>query len=227
MLNKNEIILQDLEKRWYQSLANGEPDYTVYDDNAYVIESDKCWNIYSKKYLKLITSPKSLVNISIVQDIGNIENIIDMGCGNGKTTSTLKYIFPNSNVYGTNREQSLQYQKAKKLGELYNFSVVGDIKLLKDKKDGLIFASEYFEHFEKPVEHLLETLEYCRPKYLIIANAFTADATGHFNTYLHNGSSYNGRQTSRLFNKTLRDNGYENVKTKLWNSRPTYWRKLN
>ena len=90
----------------------------------------------------------------------------------------------------------------------------------------LIFASEYFEHIERPVEHLINVINTNKPKYFLIANTFNQPAIGHFDTYKHYLDSYNGKETSKLFNNTLKENGYKKINTKLWNQRPNYW-KLN
>src|SRR5437868_282209 len=42
---------QELEVRWYESLAEGKPDYSVYNDPAYVCDIWACWAVYSRKYL--------------------------------------------------------------------------------------------------------------------------------------------------------------------------------
>jgi hypothetical protein len=33
-----------------------------------------------------------------------------------------------------------------------------------------------------------------------------------------------GKEISKLFNETLKCNGFEKVKTNCWNNRPAYWR---
>jgi len=224
MSAEEENILTAFEERWYKSLEGNEPDFSIYDEENYLIELKKCWGVYSRKYLLAIDSPTSLVTKSIVEDIGNIESIVDLGCGAGYTTAGLKEIFPSAVVYGTNLKDSKQYDLAVKLSETHNFKMIPDVALF-DKNCDLVFASEYFEHFRNPVDHLLEVLVTYKPKFLIIANSFNTKAIGHFDTYFYKGELHDSKKISRLFNKTLRDKGFYQVKTKLWNSRPSYWKK--
>ena len=36
--------------------------------------------------------------------------------------------------------------------------------------------------------------------------------------------TFTGREISKLFNSTLKENGYTKIQTKLWNQRPNYWK---
>lgn len=214
----------DLENRWYSSLEKDEPDYGVYDDPSYIYDLEKCWKVYSRVYLRDINSPKSLFDKSIISDMEDVKTIVDMGCGLGYTTARLKELFPNADVYGVNLEGSWQYGIAKENGVKNGFSVVSKVEKI-GKKIDLIFASEYFEHIEWPVEHLAKILEFGEPKYLLIANSFGTRAIGHFNEYHYDGDLFTPREISSLFNGCLRQHGYSKIKTKLWNQRPAYWKK--
>lgn len=224
--------MQMLEHKWYNSLENGKPDYSIYDDLEMIPNIWACWQLYARDYLKKILSNKSLsardshsnfYNLkSIVEDIGIPNKIIDLGCGIGYTTAALVQIFPDSKVYGTNIETSFQWKVCKKIAEIYNFSMVEDVD--KVGQADLIFASEYFEHFDHPVEHLEHILLITQPKELLIANAFTAKSPGHFNIYYYFNKPYPGSGISKLFNNMLRSYGYEMVKTNCWNNRPVYWK---
>jgi len=218
-------IFQETEIKWYESLKNGKPDYSIYDGTYYLSDLWACWIVYSRPYLLSINSPKSLTDKSIIQDIGNIDSVVDLGCGFGYTTGVLKELFPKADVYGTNLETTSQYKIATEFGKKYNFYIISDLNKL--SKADLIFASEYFEHIERPVEHLLSILTIAKPKYLIIANAFNALSVGHFIKYFHGKAEYTGKEISKLFNDTLRSHGFEKVKTTLWNNRPTYWKKVS
>ena len=47
---------------------------------------------------------------------------------------------------------------------------------------------------------------------------------GHFNYYIHNGELIENKKIGRLFNKTLREANYKQLKTGFWNNRPNVWR---
>jgi hypothetical protein len=214
--------MEELFRTWYSSLSTN-PDYTVYEDPYYFCEVWVCWVKYSRKHLKTITSKNSLSEgISIVDSLSSVNSILDLGCGFGYTTTGFKQLFPNSTVYGTNIEGCSQFKMATELGNVHGFSILPTFEHL---EVDLIFASEYFEHFLEPIDHLLDVLLNCKPNYLLIANAFTADAIGHFDTYNWNNKEFTGKQISKIFNDTLRQHGYEKVKTNCWNDRPTFWKK--
>jgi len=234
--NKEQRCLDfiELENVWYESFKTGNPDFSVYDNPLFVSDLWACWVMYSRDYLKRISSPKGILNSleetivstrSIVEDMGEVNGVVDLGCGFGYTTAGLKEMFPNSDVYGTNIETSFQYKIATYFGKKYNFSIIPDCSHIGKKLD-VVFASEYFEHIEDPIKHLLGILDTLNPKFLIIANAFNARALGHFDRYLFNGEYFDGKTISRMFNKTLRDKGYKKVQTNLWNDRPSYWKKV-
>jgi len=215
----------NLETIWYQSLETGIPNYSVYEDPYYFSEVWLCWSRYSRRYLKDIQIDKSLPsNISIIKDMKNVNTVIDLGCGFGYTTTALKEIFPNANVFGTNIEGSHQYNLATKLSNKHDFRIVSDYRGI---KTDLIFASEYFEHFEEPITHLKDVISECNPKYMLIANSFGPKAIGHFNYYKHEDKNYPAKQMGSMFNRTVRELGYEKVKTNCWNNRPVYYKRMN
>ena len=209
-----------LEKIWYDSL-NDQIDYSVYADDFYFAEVWKCWILYSRKYLKDIQKPNSLFDISIYKDMSNVNSVLDLGCGMGYTTAFLKKLFSDANVIGTNLENTLQFKLASQLGSTYDFEIMEN---LPDNDMDLIFASEYFEHIERPIEHLKEVLEKNKPTHLLIANTFNQPAIGHFINYKNGNDVLNGKETSKVFNETLKNYGYKKIKTKLWNQRPNYWK---
>ena len=112
---------------------------------------------------------------------------------------------------------------ATELGNEHNFKIISDHRMRAD----LVFASEYFEHFHNPIEHLIDVIQNCQPKYFIIANTFNSKAIGHFNDYVYQDKIYPGKIMSKMFNDVLRQNGYEQVETNCWNNRPTYWKKTS
>lgn len=205
--------LLDLENRWYQSLRNGVPDFTIYGDKYFVMDVWACWAVYSRKYLLSLRS--------IAAGLGDVKSALDLGCGFGYTTAALKEIFPNAEVAGTNIPGSVQFRIAEKVGAERGFKMFGSPYRSFD----LVFASEYFEHFENPIAHLYDILNVANPKYLVIANSFNAISVGHFPKYECDGSLLKGPAASRFFNQRLRECGYRKVGTKFWNSRPTVWEK--
>jgi SAM-dependent methyltransferase len=213
--------LLDLEKKWYKSLGSARPDYSVYADPYYFVEVWACWVTYSRKYLRNICSSGSLGSGSIKDDLCPVNSIMDLGCGPGYTTLALKQIFPDADVYGSNIRGTSQFKMAAALGKCNNFHIVGTYK---NHSVDLVFASEYFEHIQNPVSHLIDVLKSCEPKYLLIANTFTSPAIGHFYSYTHDGGWYTGKQISSMFNEALKYYGYRKIKTGCWNGRPAYWK---
>ena len=230
--------LADLERRWYASLeasgrmsgspllgTEGDPDYAVYGDPAFLSELWACWVVYSRQYLRTIESPKSMVNQSIRDHIGPVSRVVDLGCGAGYTTAALGKMF-NAEAVGTNVEGTSQYEIASEFGRREGFRLVPSVQSISGGAD-LVFASEYFEHLEAPIEHLREVLDVLQPRALLVANAFSSPAIGHFPFYRDASSLFgiSGKEIGRMFGKVLRQHGYKTVETKCWNNRPMYWRK--
>lgn len=222
---KNLYYNQELETLWYKKIEKNIIDYSIYDDDRYISELWACFIVYSKKYLKSLLNIKSFPPNGFLSEFKNVKTILDMGCGFGLTTGILKEIFPKMIVYGTNIKDTLQYSVAKYFSKTYDFKILTDINNLKEID--LIFASEYFEHLENPIDELSFILKKLKPKYLLIANSFGTRGIGHFNIYNYNGNKYTGKEISKIFIDKLKENNYEKVKTKLWNNRPAYYRLKN
>ena len=212
---------QEIESRWYDSLKAGSPDYTVYDDPYMLVEVWACWVMYSRKYIGLLDKPGQTQYGSLRDALGNINSIADIGCGCAYTTSAWKQAYPDADVLGTQVCGSPQFEIATNMGAQHGFRIIGALEEHAD----LVFASEYFEHWEAPVEHLEEVLSKATPKALIIANAFGSKSVGHFDVYKDRGVDYTPKAISKKFNGALRNHGYSLVKTKFWNGRPTVWIK--
>ena len=212
---------QEIESRWYDSLKAGSPDYTVYDDPYMLVEVWACWVMYSRKYIGLLDKPGQTQYGSLRDALGNINSIADIGCGCAYTTSAWKQAYPDADVLGTQVCGSPQFEIATNMGAQHGFRIIGALEEHAD----LVFASEYFEHWEAPVEHLEEVLSKASPKALIIANAFGSKSVGHFDVYKDRGVDYTPKAISKKFNGALRNHGYSLVKTKFWNGRPTVWIK--
>ena len=217
---------QKLEKRWYDSLKAGKPDWSVYATDYYIAELWACWMVYSRLYLRSVFSTKSMPPNGIVADIGKIEKVVDLGCGFGFTAAAFKQQFPAATIIGTNLEDTLQMTLAREMGQKSGFDMVSSIDEITAPVD-IVFASEYFEHIPSPVQYLRNVLFQLKPKALLIANAFGTKAIGHFFCYNIDRKFLNGKQTSKLFNMELIKWGYTKIKTKLWNNRPTYWKKTS
>jgi hypothetical protein len=212
---------QEIESRWYNSLAAGNPDYSVYDDPYMLVEVWACWCMYSRKYISLIDKENQTEYGSLRDALGDIQSIADIGCGCAYTTAAWKEAYPNATVIGTQVTGSPQFEIATNMGAEHGFTIIGGLESHAD----LVFASEYFEHWEAPVEHLEEVLAKATPNALVIANAFGSKSVGHFDIYKDRGVDYNPKAISRKFNQCLRNHGYKLVQTKFWNGRPTVWIK--
>jgi SAM-dependent methyltransferase len=224
---RDELVeLVSLENQWYNALDKGEIDYSVYDDDYYFTDIWSCWCIYSREYMRAIKKHNSLNETTSLYD-GKFKDskvIVDLGCGVGYTTISFKQIFPDATVYGTNLEDTKQYSFCEKNSKEHGFKLVNSIDKVKEQVD-ILFASEYFEHIHNPIEHANDIIEKVNPKFFFLANAFNTRSVGHFREYLHEGSTIDQKDISKLFNDNMVYNGYSKVKTKLWNNRPTLWER--
>lgn len=205
-------LFQDLENKWYSSLEEGNPAYFYYSYPEMVIETWCCFHLYSKNYISLLSK---FMDDSSKADV---KTIVDLGCGVGFTTSYLKHVFPNAKVYGTN-VRGTQWDVASDLGKEQGFTIVESINDVSNID--LVFASEYFEHFERPIEHLKSIIDK-EPKMLLIANSFGSKSFGHFNVYKNENQSIENKKVGRLFNSLLRER-YKPLETGFWNNRPSLW----
>lgn len=210
----------ELEKRWYESIRNGTPDYNVYDDEIYISDIWACWVLYSRKYLREVRKPKN----GIITLSDKIKKVVDVGCGFGYTTLALKQMFRNAEVIGTNIEYTTQIKVGQELGASNQFDVISDYSSIGKNVD-LVFASEYFEHFEKPIEHLLDVIECTETRAFLFANSFGTKSVGHFNEYKIDNKMIDGKKVSRIFHERLKKLGYVRVPTNMWNNKPDFWVK--
>lgn len=213
---------QELENRWYAALWRGERDYAVYDSDLYLADLWACWVVYSRARILGVEKASSFAPAGILADVGKVERVVDLGCGFGYTTAAWKELYPNADVIGTN-VAGVQWDLAERNAFRHRFRLARTVEQI-DAATDLVFASEYFEHFERPILHLNEVLDALRPRALLIANAFGTRSIGHFDRYQIGTEWLDGKATSRRFNDVLRSRGYEKVRTTLWNARPSYWR---
>lgn len=69
-LRRSTMEGQELLVKWYKSLENKRPDYSVYDASFYISDLWSCWTLYSRKYLlamKTIRCPEA--GKTIAQDV--------------------------------------------------------------------------------------------------------------------------------------------------------------
>lgn len=208
--------LEFLLTQWMESRNNREPNYSVYGSPYYLAEGYACWAIYSRTALRNIRKRK--------QDLfGNeVQSILDIGNGIGLSTVNLREIFPDAEIYANNFEDSEQWKINQQLQKQCDFTLLNeDIESLVPVD--LLFASEYFEHIRYPIEHLEQLIEQINPKYMIIGNSFNTIGIGHFEYYYHHGREIHESKMSRMFNKYLRNHGYELMKPTFFNNTPAVW----
>jgi SAM-dependent methyltransferase len=215
--NESKILeLDSYVKNWYNGLYQGIIDYSTYEKDFYIIESFFIYKYWTYSYLKKMTS-----KLSFFKDV---KKIADLGNGTGLTTLYLSEIFPDSFITGTNLEDTKQIKFFRYISKNHPRINV-EINHLNLGKQDLLFASEYFEHFQNPFQHLKELIDTCDPKYLVIANSFNIIGYGHFLEYFdENEKSITPKETNKLFNAFLRKNGYHSEK-QYWNDRPKVWVK--
>lgn len=217
-----ENVVRELERRWYASLPAGPPDYGVYSSPYYVCDLWSCWVMYSRKGLLALAHGRSLYSRSVVSFLRPYcSTVLDLGCGFGYTTAGLKELFPEARVIGTNLQGTFQFNMASDLSASHGFELQESFQ----EKADLVVASEYFEHIERPVEHLFSLVRAVRPSFLVLANGFLGKAIGHFDWYWHLDKRLSARGMSRFFCSALRTLGFEKQPTKVWNNRPSLWVK--
>ena len=217
----NNPGLKTLQERWEKSL-DSLPDFSVYDEPIYLNETFLCWKAYSRRYLMLLR--KWLKREDCPIKVDGIKNVLDLGCGLALTTIGLKSLFPNAEVYGTNEPNSVQIEFDRIVTRPFD-----DIHIVSDnfgpiKHMDIVFASEFFEHIQVPIEFLKKVLVYYKPKYIIYANTFTNMAIGHFNEYYVGIEKLSGKEVSRAFTRILQYYGNKKVQTNFFNNRPNVYK---
>jgi hypothetical protein len=209
--HKGNDYQKELELRWYKSLELGEIDYSIYGDKYYFTDIFYCWWKYSRKYIQLL----STLNYTP-------KKVIDVGNGIGYSTRQLKEIYPDAEVIGLNVIDTLQYKFNLEYCDDKGYRMIDDLSTI-DECD-LIFASEFLEHIQKPIEYLDKFIR-LNPKYIVLANSFNTYSMGHFTTYIVDDKEIDQTKISRIVNAYLKGKNYKKVKTKFWNNKPTIWMK--
>ena len=222
--------LMDIEDEWYSSLRNGsdiDPAYRVYGYDDYLAEVWCCWEFYARNYVRNIFENRLVPPLGVQGYMGD-GAIVDVGNGMGLSTAYFKQLFSNRRVVGTNLLDTTQWRMNNILSEAYGYELFDESTMLRaggiGEQIGMVFASEYFEHFQKPLDHLDEMMS-LKPQVWVTANAFKADAIGHFDVYYVDNKPRQAAEMSRLFSAAMDSHGYRKLKTKLWNNRPAVWIK--
>lgn len=209
-----------LEEIWYNHLINTPDYYSIYDHEEYFIDLWCCFKLYSRDYLKKVYKAIN-ENDSVKKNMVNIRSVLDLGCGIGYSTVILKEIFPESTTYGYNLKNSKQYVFCEYISKKFDFNVIHDLTGISDVD--VIFASEYFEHFERPIEHFYDIVKLVNPKFIILANSFNTRSAGHFLTYKNDDLIIDQKDISRLFNKFLLSAGYSKLGIRVFNNKPSFY----
>ena len=215
-----------LTERWYEELHKEDLDaaYAVYSDEHYLTDQFNCFRVYARNYLRALSKSTKLIPQPLTEFTDDATSIVDVGNGIGYSTVILSQLYPSKQTYGTNLRDTDQWKFATEMGKRYRFQMVEDVIEI-PQTGGLVFASEYFEHFIDPIKHVDHIVEAIEPKYFVIANAFNTHSIGHFETYENYGVKVPQDKISRIFNNKLRELGYSQVKTGLFNNKPTLWKK--
>jgi len=203
-----DVIEREVDLYWKEHYK----DFSKYYSYEYLYIGLNCFKKYSKNCV--------LKTYEYLND-KNIKTILDYGAGPGWTTNLLQRLFPDAQVYYFNLEddssesdQNIYFTKYK----VEKIKVLNSLDEVKNKKFDIIFASELFEHIEKPIDILRMLMPLCS-KYFITSNAFGPEAYGHFTSYDVDGEILLPRETSKKFLKEMRTE-FKDMKIKTWNSRP-------
>ena len=215
-----------LTELWYERLDNDDLDgaYEVYSDEHYLTDQFNCFRVYARSYLRALSKSTKLIPQPLTEFTDDATSIVDVGNGIGYSTAILSQLYPGKITYGTNLKDTDQWKFASEMARRYTFNMVEDVAEIPEK-GGLVFASEYFEHFLDPIMHVEHIVEHIDPKYFVIANAFNTWSIGHFEVYKNHDMYVPQNKISRMFNNKLRELGYNQVKTGLFNNKPTLWKK--
>jgi len=225
-LLKNDDYAELLTDRWYAALPDIERAYKVYNDRYYCVDIWMCFARYSRTYLRALTRPTKTNSTPFVEMVADeIRGVADVGCGPGLTSATLGGMFPDAKISCTNLKNTDQWNFITRMSEFFGIeNLKPSVHEINHPVD-LVFASEYFEHHIAPIEHVREIIDAVSPRYFVIANAFNTRSIGHFITYTVDGEPVDQSKMSRLFGRTMRDAGYQQVKMGHFNNKPHVWKR--
>jgi hypothetical protein len=202
----------ELDNWWYDHYK----DFSRYTSWHYLYAGLNCFDSFSKPcatYAKQYLGDRK------------IKTIVDVGAGIGLSTMLLADLFPSARVYYNNIVPSLQadFFEAHKHYCSNPPQAVTEKDLLGHGPFDMLFASEYFEHFEEPMKQTHFLLDQVGFKYLIVNNSFNVKAYGHFNEY-EGDDSLTPREMSKLWLRNARCE-YKELTVKCWNGRPKIFEK--
>lgn len=224
-IKTNERFRQ-LTSEWYEKLNADDMDaaYRVYDDEYYFTDVWNCFVQYSRRYLRDISRSCLADGESFLYKTRDAKIVLDVGCGIGYTTAILTQLYPYSRVYGTNLKNTKQWTFCEMMAKRYGFSMIESAAEIGNNVD-IVFASEYFEHFYDPVDHLGTIVDTVSPKYFVIGNAFNTHSIGHFIKYKVHNQIVDQADIALIFNNSLRNMGYTQLDSELYNNKPNIWQK--
>jgi len=219
-IRKTDKIFLELSNKWYDDLENQDTRniYEVYNHDYYFIDIFNCFITYSRDYIKRIMKSS---HFSKLQDA---KVIVDIGCGISYSTCLLKQVFPDAKVYAINLKDTKQWKLCEIMSRRFGFHLIESIHEIEEQVD-ILWASEYFEHIYNPIEHVDDIINTINPKHMIIANSFNTWGMGHFTQYDVYGTITNQDKISKIFNQHLESKEYQKVKCKIWNNKPTIWKR--
>lgn len=213
---------QQLERRWYASVAAGQPDLDVYSAPAYLADLWADWIVHSRTYLRQLRRARTPEQL-LLDDLAPVSTIVDLGAGLGYTSAALRVLFPAALVVATELAGTPQAQALRLLSKQYDFAVASEVREL--VRSDLVCAFGYLEQQQSPVAHLYEVLERTQPRALLVAADFGANAVGRFYQYEVAGQALDGIATAREVVRALAQAGYTKVATDLRHGRPVYYKK--
>lgn len=203
---------KELDDWWWDG---NYKDFSRYNSFHYLYAGLNCFNNYSK--------PCAFTAYEYLKD-KNIQNIVDLGAGIGLSTMLLKDLFPDAGIYYNNLLDTIQYAFFLKHSD-GKIDTVDDKAMAKYGPYDVLFASEYFEHFDWPINRLKFLRDEVGFKYLVVNNSFNVRAYGHFKEYFDEEENLiDPRAISRKWNKIIK-NDYDQLKIKCWNGRPRIYMK--
>lgn len=203
---------KELDNWWYDNYK----DFSRYTSWHYLYAGLNCFDRFSK--------PCALYAKQYLGD-RKIKSIVDVGAGIGLSTMLLADLFPEAKVYYNNITPSLQadFFEAHKHYCTNPPQAITEKEMLQHGEYDMLFASEYFEHFEEPMKQTGFLLDQVGFNHLVINNSFNVKAYGHFKEFKYN-ETLAPKQMSKVWLKFVRQE-YAELKVKCWNGRPKIFEK--